>query len=330
MEIFVTGVTGVLGRPVVQRLVAAGHNVRGLSRSPANVERLRQLGVEPVEADLFDLAALKAAVAGCEAILHLATKIPPTSRAGRLSSWAENDRIRREGARNLVAAALAADVTTLVYPSFAFVYPDSGETWIDATTTAPAPTAIMRSTIDAESEVARFAASAGRRGVSLRMGAFYGPDTPSAQDMLRLARSGFAPFPGRPEAYVPIIWIDDAADAIVMALAKASSGIYDIVDDEPLPRQDMFTAMAHAVGRQRLRRVPGWLMRLVGGVGADTLSRGLRISNHRFKEETGWAPTVRDARVGFRRLTMSGAVEQRHRHAEDGVHEESRHRAMRG
>lgn len=329
MEIFVTGATGVLGRPVVQRLVAAGHHVRGLSRSPANVARLRQLSVEPVEADLFDVAALKAAVADCDAILHLATKIPPTSRAGRISAWVENDRIRRDGTRNLVEAALATDVTTLVYPSFAFVYPDSGERWIDATTTAPAPTAIVRSTLDAESEVARFAASAGRRGVSLRMGAFYGPGAPSTQDMLRLARLGFAPLPGRPETYVPVVWIDDAADAVVTALSKASSGRYDIVDDEPLSRQDLFAAMAYAVGRQRLRRLPAWLMRLIGGVAADTLSRDLRISNRRFKAETGWAPRVRDARVGLRRLAASTMADETDEHAGASIREEIRHRATR-
>lgn len=329
MEIFVTGATGVLGRPVVQRLVAAGHHVRGLSRSPANAARLRQLGVEPVEADLFDVAALKAAVADCDAILHLATKIPPTSRAGRLSAWVENDRIRRDGARNLVAAALATDVTTLVYSSFAFVYPDGGEAWIDATTTAPAPTAILRSTLDAESEVARFAASAGRRGISLRMGAFYGPDTPSIREMLRVARLGFAPFPGRLEAYVPVIWIDDAADAVVMALSNASSGVYDIVDDEPLSRQDMSTAMAHAVGRQRLWNVPAWLMHLVSGAVADTLIRGLRISNHRFKEETGWTPKVRDARVGLRRLAATTMADETDEHAGASIREEIRHRATR-
>lgn len=318
MEIFVTGATGVLGRPVVRRLVAAGHHVRGLSRSSANVERLRQLGVQPVEADLFNSVSLRAAIADCEAILHLATKIPPTSRAGRLSGWAENDRIRWEGARNLVEAALATNVTTLVYPSFAFVYPDSGQAWIDATTTAPVPTAILRSTLDAEREVVRFAASgAGRRGIALRMGAFYGPDTPSAQDMLRVARLGIAPLPGHPEAYVPVIWSDDAADAVVTALSKAPSGVYDIVDDEPLARRDMFAAMAHAAGRQRLRRLPAWLMHLVGGVGADTLSRGLRISNHCFKEETGWAPTVRDARVGFQRLASSTTADQADRYAEN-------------
>ena len=123
MKVLVTGATGVLGRSVVARLVAAGHSVRGLSRSTDNAALLRRLGVEPVGADLFDVDSLREALLDCDAVLHLATKIPPTSRAGRVSAWAENDRIRREGARALVTASLASEtVRTFIYSSFALIY----------------------------------------------------------------------------------------------------------------------------------------------------------------------------------------------------------------
>jgi uncharacterized protein YbjT (DUF2867 family) len=78
MKVFVTGATGVLGRPVVRRLVAAGHTVRGLSRSPENAALLRRLGAEPVDADLFDLVSLQMALRDADAVFHLATKIPPS------------------------------------------------------------------------------------------------------------------------------------------------------------------------------------------------------------------------------------------------------------
>jgi nucleoside-diphosphate-sugar epimerase len=318
MKIFVTGATGVLGRPVVARLVTAGQSVRGLSHSAESADTLRQLGAEPIAADLYDVASLRAAMSGCEAVLHLATRIPSTSRAWRVSSWAENDRIRRDGTRNLVTAALDSTVTTFIYPSFAFVYPDSGDAWIDATTTAPAPTAIQCSTLDAEAEVVRFASAAGRRGLSLRMGAFYGPDAPSARDQLHIARMGFAPLPGHPEDYLPCVWVDDAAAAAVSALTQGASGVYDIVDDNPLPREQIVAAMARAVGRKRLRTLPAWLMRLVGGPGAETLSRGLRISNRRFKAETGWMPTVPDALTGMPLLVRPPA-EPAHRTSPSGT-----------
>jgi nucleoside-diphosphate-sugar epimerase len=303
MRVFVTGATGVLGRPVVRRLVAAGHTVRALSRSDANAALLRQLGAQPVAADLFDLASLHAALDGCDAVLHLATKIPPTARAGRLSAWAENDRIRRAGTRTLVTAALGSPtVKTVVYPSFALVYPESGDRWIDAASAPAAPTAIQRTTLDAEAEVGGFASAGGRRGLSLRMGAFYGPDAPSAHDLLRIARLGLSPLPGRPAGYFPLIWVDDAAGAVVAALDHGDSGVYDVVDDHPLRRAQIAAAMAAVVGRTRLRPLPAWLMRLVGGPGTAALSRGQRVSNRRFKAATGWTPTVPDARVGLPRL----------------------------
>jgi nucleoside-diphosphate-sugar epimerase len=309
MKVFVTGATGVLGRPVVRRLVAAGHTVRGLSRSPENAALLRRLGAEPVDADLFDLVSLQMALRDADAVFHLATKIPPSSRAWRLSAWAENDHIRRDGTRALVTAALASpSVKTFVYPSFALVYPDSGGAWIDAENTPAAPTAIEQTTLDAEAEVARFAAAGdGRRGLSLRMGALYSPDAPSAQDQLRIARLGFAPVPGRPEGYMPLVWVDDAANALVMALERGGSGVYDIVDDHPLRRAEIAAAIAAAVGRKRLRPLPAWLMNLAGGPGTESLSRSQRVSNSRFKAATGWTPSVPDARVGMPLLVSSDA-----------------------
>src|SRR5205807_10536019 len=101
------------------------------------------------------------AVAGAEAVLHLATRLPAFSQASRPGAWAENDRIRSEGTRRLVDAALGAGVSALVYLSVVFVYPDRGDEWIDAAATPPdpSPTSVVRSTLTAEAEVARFTAA---------------------------------------------------------------------------------------------------------------------------------------------------------------------------
>src|SRR5215467_12969969 len=118
MNIFVTGATGVLGKAVVKSLVADGHDVSALSRSEANRQVLQGFGAEPIQADLFEAESLEHALAGCEAVLHLATNIPPTTQMGRRSAWQENDRIRGAGMRTLVEAALAAgSVQTVIYPS---------------------------------------------------------------------------------------------------------------------------------------------------------------------------------------------------------------------
>jgi len=165
MDVFVTGGTGVIGRPAIRRLISEGHRVPGLAHSEQATEKLRALGAEPIRADLFDRDAVMAAVRGADAVLHLATRIPLMTRMGKREAWRETDRIRREGTRNLVDAALAADVATFVYPSLAFVYPDGGDRWIDAASMAPGPASPqVVSTLDAEAEVARFTAQ-GSRGI---------------------------------------------------------------------------------------------------------------------------------------------------------------------
>ena len=303
--IFVTGATGVLGRATFPQLLTSGYTVRALSRGEANDAAIRALGAEPVRANLFDPASLSAALAGADAVLHLATRIPPTSDMRHRSAWVENDRIRAEGTKNLVDAALQSGTRVFVYPSFAFVYPDSGDAWIDAASTPVDPIDILNSTIAAEREVARFAASgevSQRRGISLRLGGLYGSDLPSTKEELQLARRGISIFGGMPEAFTPALWIDDAASALLAALDRAPSGLYDVVDDEPVRQRQLETALAAAAGRRRLLSVPAWLMRMMAGPAGEVFTRSLRISNRRFREATGWAPAMRNAVAGMARV----------------------------
>jgi nucleoside-diphosphate-sugar epimerase len=165
------------------------------------------------------------------------------------------------------------------------------------------------STLAAEREVARFAsagADSERRGVALRLGALYGSDLPSTVEQLRLARKAISQFGGSADAFMPTLWIDDAASALVAALERAPSGLYDVVDDEPLRRQELNAALARAAGRRRLFAPPVWLMRLLAGSAGAALARSQRISNRRFRDATGWAPTVPNAREGLARLGSAG------------------------
>jgi 2-alkyl-3-oxoalkanoate reductase len=304
MEIFVTGATGVLGRAAVRLLAGEGHQVRALARSPSNHALLARLGAQPVHCDLFDAASLAAAVAGCEAVLHLATRIPPRSRATSADAWAENNRIRTEGTRALVDAALARGASIFIYPSVCFIYQDGGERWIDTDNAGVDAPPLLESTLEAETEVWRFTAGGGR-GIVLRMGYFYGPEAESSLDTLALARRGAAVLAGPGDAFYPSIWVDDAAAAIVAALRFAPAGIYDVVDDEPLPRREVARAVADAAGRPFVVRPPMWLLKLVGGRQTDFMGRSQRVSNRRFKAATGWAPTVRDAREGWERIAAA-------------------------
>lgn len=301
MKIFVTGATGVLGRDTLVLLNDGGHEVRALARSEQNIQRLRKLGAKPVRGDLFDPATWRAALDGCDAILHLATRIPPRNKIGRLSAWAENDKLRTEGTRLLVDAALEAGVRTIIYPSVVFAYRDHGEQWIDEDSPTEAA-AHVRSTLDAEAELRRFQAHGGR-GITLRMGRFYGPDSWDALDTLKAARYGVAIVPGRAESYISMIWVRDAARAVVAALERAPAGVWNVVDQEPLPLREHQTILAQTAGRRRLAAWPEVLIRMMLDASLqETLTRSQRVSNRRFHEATGWTPEVASAREGWWRL----------------------------
>src|SRR6266513_1477764 len=108
MRVFIAGATGVLGRPTVRRLVAAGHDVTGVARTAAKAELLRSMGADAARIDVWDSAALGTSVKDHDMVVHMATHIPPTFKATRQAAWAENDRLRRELTPMLAEAARAA------------------------------------------------------------------------------------------------------------------------------------------------------------------------------------------------------------------------------
>jgi nucleoside-diphosphate-sugar epimerase len=214
VRIFVTGGSGVLGRASLPRFERAGHDVV----APAHEEL-----------DLFDPAAVGRAVAGADAVVHLATRIPPLDRFETPGAWDENDRLRTEASRLLVDAALASGAELYLQAAITFVYPPSGP--VDETT-PPARRARphLRSSLDAERETARFAESGGR-GVVLRFGLLYGPGTWNEA----------GPSPGSDAP----LHVDDAGTALELALG-APSGIYNVVAD------------GSRVSNARFRATTGW------------------------------------------------------------------------
>jgi nucleoside-diphosphate-sugar epimerase len=294
MRVFVAGATGVLGRRVVSLLVTAGHNVSAVARSDDRADLLRTLGATPADVDVFDADAVRRAVAGHEVVLNLATHIPSIGKMAAPGAWAENDRIRVEASRNLVAAAVAEGSPRYVQESIAFLYRDRGREWIDESWPID-PVANLRSATVAESNAARVTA-AGHTGVVLRFAAFYGPDSDSTLAMIRLARRRIGAGAG-PNAYTSSITTDDAASA-VMASLSAPAGLYNVGDDEPVTRREFFAALAGALGVRTPFVAPAGIAKL-GGAKAAVLTRSQRLSNRLFVEATGWKPRYRSVRDGW-------------------------------
>jgi nucleoside-diphosphate-sugar epimerase len=286
MKLFVTGATGVLGWRAVEQLVAAGHAVTGVARGPDKATRVERLGATPVTVDLFDPAALAEAVRDHEVVCNLATRIPRASSALLPGAWTDNDRIRREVSRNLVDAALATDVQRYVQESIAFMYPDGGDAWIDESTPLDV-TSYARTVVDAEAQAQRFT-DAGRTGVVLRFGMFYGPDSTHTIDSVRMVRRRVAPAVAPLDAYMSSITTHDAGCAVPAAL-RAPAGVYNVVEDEPCRGRDYFDALANALGVGRPRWSTVAMAKLARSKTA-ALRRSQRVSNRRFKDATGWTP----------------------------------------
>jgi nucleoside-diphosphate-sugar epimerase len=296
MKVFLTGATGTVGPSTVRALLAAGHEVRAVARDEPKAATLGAAGAEPVTVDLFDAWAVRDATAGCDAVAHLATNVPPVSRAAWPGAWATHNRLRTEATRHLVAASQAHRVDVFVKESVSFVYPDRGDAWIDESV-PPLRVGLLAPTLDGEELVTGLGA-AGARGVVLRFGLFYGPTSRSVDEGLRLARWRASTVAGRPGAYLSSIHSDDVAAAVVAAL-DAPGGVYNVVDDEPLTRREYLDAFARAFGLRRLRLTPAVVMRVAAGAAASALLASQRITNRRFRDATGWAPAHPEAREGW-------------------------------
>jgi nucleoside-diphosphate-sugar epimerase len=303
MNVFLTGASGVIGRRVVPLLLQANHRVTALGRTPEKRGALRRMGASVVDVSLFDQPALRDAVAGHDVVINLATHMPSSSlRMFLPGAWAENDRIRREGSSSLVGAAIAGGAQRFVQESFAPVYPDRGDTWIDESVPIQ-PVRYNRSVADAEHSAQRFEAT-GRSGIVLRFAAFYGPDSRYLADMVRVVRRGWAPMPGPPHAFISSVSHDDAASAVVAALALPS-GTYNVSDDEPVTHREYFDSLAAALGSASPKLPPDWSMVLFGSAGR-MVARSVRMSNQKLRAASDWRPRYPSVREGWRSLPSFG------------------------
>jgi len=306
MKVFLTGATGALGSATVPALLGAGHDVRGVARDDAKAERLRQSGAEAVVVDLFEADSVLDATAGCDAIAHLATNVPPLERVLRRDAWSTHNRLRTEGTRSLVAAAAAHHITTFVKESVVFVYPDRGAEWIDESVPPDAAVGLLAPTVEGEDQIGAFTETGGR-GVVLRFGLFYGATSRQLDEARRVARLRGSTLAGAPGAYQSSIHTDDAARAVVAAL-EVPAGIYNVVDDEPVTRRAYLEAFSRAFDLPRLHATPGWLLKVLAGPAAQALVASHRVANRRFRAATGWAPDYPSVREGWPAVAEARAV----------------------
>jgi nucleoside-diphosphate-sugar epimerase len=306
VRVFLAGATGVIGAPLLERLLADGHDVTGMTRSPAKADALRAAGAEPVVADGLDAQAVLSAVVKVrpDAVIHELTAIPRRLDPRKIIRDFElTDRLRTEGTRNLLAAAQAAGATRFIAQSIAFAYEPGPPNTVHGENDpliADPPAQFARSA-RAIAELERLTLAAD--GLVLRYGYFYGPGSSISTrgSLAAEVTKRRLPIVGGGSGVWSFIHVHDAAQATVAALTHGAPGAYNVVDDEPAPVREWIPALAQALGAKPPRRVPAWLARpLAGEYGLYTMTRAQGASNTRAKAELAWAPRYASWREGFR------------------------------
>lgn len=305
MRIFVAGASGAIGRPLLRQLLAAGHEVTGMTRREERAEEIRAAGAEAVVCDAFDAEALREAMVAArpEIVVHALTALPPNFKP-RSDYLAATNRVRVEGTRNLVAAAMAAGARRIVAESVAFFYEPEGDLVKDEE--APLfkdPPGRFADGLAAIAELERQVGNAeGLEGVVLRFGWFYGPGTYYAENgtVAQDVRRRRFPVVGPGSGVFSFIHVDDAAAATVAAVERGAPGVYNVVDDDPAAMHEWLPFYARAMGAKPPLRVPLWLAKLIAGSFVATMSTTLGgASNAKAKRELGWRPRWASWREGF-------------------------------
>jgi len=306
VRVFVAGASGAIGRPLIPKLVAARHEVTGMTRSDASAEAIRHAGAHAAVVDVFDADAVRAAAeeAGAEVLVHELTALPDRFDFRKKDLYAPTNRLRTEGTRNLLDAARAAGARRFVSQSIAFAYRnDGGRVKIEEDPLledAPGPFGSGVRALRAME--AMVLGAEGMDGLVLRYGFFYGPGTHYAEDgaMVADVRRRRLPIVGKGTGVFSFIHVEDAADATVAAVERGAPGAYNVTDDEPAAMSAWVRVLAEAAGARRPLRVPVWLAKLVGGRQAADFASELRgASNEKAKRELGWQPAHPSWRTGF-------------------------------
>jgi nucleoside-diphosphate-sugar epimerase len=307
MRVFLAGASGAIGKQLVPRLVAAGHEVHGMTRSESKRGLLEGLGAVPVVADALDADQVAEAVAKArpEVIVDQLTSIPESLDMRHVErEFAPTNQLRTEGTDHLLSAGQAVGVKRFVAQSNAAAYPTTGsavKSEEEPLASDPkSPLAINAAAIRYLEEAVLGATWT--EGIALRYGWFYGPGTSMepGKETYEMIRGRKFPLVGGGGGVWSFIHIADAAEATVAAIEHGRRGAYNVVDDDPAAVAVWLPELSEQLGAKRPRRVPRFLGRLFGGEFAVVMMTELRgASNAKAKRELAWQPAYPSWRQGL-------------------------------
>ncbi len=307
MRVFVAGATGAMGKQLVPRLVAAGHEVVGMTSKEANRGLVADLGATPVVADALDPDQVAEAVgrADPEVIVHQLTSIGAVDLRHMDRSFAVTNRLRTEGTDHLLSAGKAVGVKRFVAQSaiYGFYARTGGAVKTEEDPLDPDPPRAMRESLAAVRHLEEAVLGASwTEGIVLRYGAFYGPNTSmtAGSEQFEMIKKRKFPLVGNGAGVWSFIHIADAAEATVAALDRGTPGIYNIADDDPAPVSEWLPSLAETLGARKPMHVPRFVGRMFAGeVGAVFMTEIRGASNAKAKRELGWQPAHPSWRQGF-------------------------------
>jgi nucleoside-diphosphate-sugar epimerase len=297
----VTGAGGFIGNAICRRLAADGIEVRGLDIDPAAAGRVRAAGAAFVEADITDRPTLGAALVGADLVVHTAAQV---------REWGQMDdfvRVNVAGTANVLDAAAEAGAERVVHLSSVVVYGYESRSTQDERAHRRAHGIPY---IDTKSASDRLAC---RRGaVVIRPGDVYGPrSVPWTLRPLEMARSGQLAVPRGGDGLMLPLYVDDLADAVVLALVRGEPGQAYTVWDEAsrVTFEEHFNRLARLAGCRDARRLPRPVLELAGMAtegwarlrgrppaftarAATFIDRRGTASVARARDQLGWEPRV--------------------------------------
>ncbi|KGM12921.1 NAD-dependent epimerase/dehydratase family protein [Cellulomonas bogoriensis] len=266
MTVLVTGASGMLGGAVAQALLDAGHQVRTFQRGPCGLP-----GAQEARGSVTDPTAVDQAVAGVEAVVHLAAKVSLSGEPGEFVA------VNVDGTRNLLDAARRHGATRFVQVSSPSVaHTGTSIVGADAEPADPERARGHYARTKAASELLALAADGPDLGVvAVRPHVVWGPgDTQLVERVVERARAGRLPLLGHGAALIDTTYVDNAAGAIVAALGRLGDQdgtvrgqAYVVTNGEPRTVAEMLAGMCRAFGVPEPRvRVPGAVARLAGSL----------------------------------------------------------------
>ena len=307
MRVLVAGATGAIGTQLVPRLVAAGHEVHGMTRYESKQAMLDELGAVSVVADALDPDQVAEAVgrARPDVIVHQLTALAGVGMRNLKRAAALTNRLRTEGTDHLLSAGQAVGVRRFVAQSIGMgsYVRTGGPVKSEEDPLDPAAPGKLREGLVAIRHLEEAVLDARwTDGIVLRYGGFYGPGTNMAPggEMSEMIRKRRFPLVGDGGGVWSFIHVADAADATVAAVEHGSRGVYNVVDDDPAPVAEWLPALARTLGAKKPLRVPPFVVRLFAGEAGVVMMTDVRgASNAKAKRELAWHPAYPSWRQGF-------------------------------